>query len=99
MWKFTDKEISEIKINSVPKNTKACVKILKQFSGSRKNPRGFLSRSTENSDFLKIKKIHAARKMDVSADDKLGFFLHGLTVDFTKLWPRQLRGWLGIWEL
>jgi hypothetical protein len=21
------------------------------------------------------------------------------TVDFTKLWPRQLRGWLGIWEL
>ena len=22
-----------------------------------------------------------------------------LTVDFTKLWPRQLRGWLGIWEL
>jgi hypothetical protein len=22
-----------------------------------------------------------------------------ITVDFTKLWPRQLRGWLGIWEL
>jgi hypothetical protein len=21
------------------------------------------------------------------------------TVDFTKLWPRQLRGWFGIWEL
>jgi uncharacterized membrane protein len=30
LWKFTDKEISEIKINSVSKNTKACVKILKQ---------------------------------------------------------------------
>jgi hypothetical protein len=47
-------------------------------SGSRKNPRGFLSRSTGNSDFLKIKKIHAARKMDVSADDKLGFFYMAL---------------------
>jgi hypothetical protein len=22
-----------------------------------------------------------------------------ITVDFTKLWPPQLRGWLGIWEL
>ena len=22
-----------------------------------------------------------------------------VTVDFTKLWPRQLRGWSGIWEL
>jgi hypothetical protein len=22
-----------------------------------------------------------------------------ITVDFTKLWPRQLQGWLGIWEL
>jgi hypothetical protein len=22
-----------------------------------------------------------------------------ITVDFTKLWPRQLRGWLGIWDL
>jgi hypothetical protein len=30
----TDKEISEIKINSVPKNTKACVKILKQLFAS-----------------------------------------------------------------
>jgi hypothetical protein len=36
LWKFTDKEISEIKINSVSENTKACVKILKQLftSGS-----------------------------------------------------------------
>jgi hypothetical protein len=32
--KVTDKEISEIKINSVPKNTKACVKILKQLFAS-----------------------------------------------------------------
>jgi hypothetical protein len=30
----TDKEISEIKINSVPKNTKTCVKILKQLFAS-----------------------------------------------------------------
>jgi hypothetical protein len=30
----TDKEIREIKINSVPKNTKACVKILKQLFAS-----------------------------------------------------------------
>jgi hypothetical protein len=34
LWKFTDKEISEIKINSVPNNTKACVKILKQLFAS-----------------------------------------------------------------
>ncbi len=36
--------------------------------------------SREKSDFLKIKnkKIHAARKMDAGADDKLGYF-------FTKL--------------
>jgi hypothetical protein len=34
LWKFTDKEISEIKINSVSKNTKACVKILKQLFAS-----------------------------------------------------------------
>jgi hypothetical protein len=34
LWKFTDKEIGEIKINSVPKNTKACVKILKQLFAS-----------------------------------------------------------------
>jgi hypothetical protein len=27
LWKFIDKEIGEIKINSVSKNTKACVKI------------------------------------------------------------------------
>jgi hypothetical protein len=32
--KFTDKEISEIKINSVSTNTKACVKILKQLFAS-----------------------------------------------------------------
>jgi hypothetical protein len=25
-------------------------------------------------------------------------FTTDITVDFTKLWPRQLRGWLGIWE-
>ena len=25
--------------------------------------------------------------------------INTFTVDFTKLWPRQLRGWLGIWEL
>ena len=31
---YTDKEISEIKINSVPKNTKTCVKILKQLFAS-----------------------------------------------------------------
>ena len=30
----TDKEISEIKINSVPKTQKTCVKILKQFFAS-----------------------------------------------------------------
>jgi hypothetical protein len=30
----TDKEISEININSVSKNTKACVKILKQLFAS-----------------------------------------------------------------
>jgi hypothetical protein len=30
----TDKEISEIKINSVPKTQKACVKILKQYNYS-----------------------------------------------------------------
>ena len=35
LWKFTDKEISEIKINSVSKNTKACVKIIKQLFASR----------------------------------------------------------------
>jgi hypothetical protein len=23
---------------------------------------------------------------------------YAITVDFTKLWPRQLRDWLGIWE-
>jgi hypothetical protein len=34
LWKFTDKERSEIQINAVSKNTKACVKILKQFSCS-----------------------------------------------------------------
>jgi hypothetical protein len=34
LWKFTDKEKSEIKINSVSKNTKACVQILKQFFAS-----------------------------------------------------------------
>jgi hypothetical protein len=34
LWTFTDKEISEIKINSVSKNTKACVKILKQLFAS-----------------------------------------------------------------
>jgi hypothetical protein len=34
LWKFTDKEISKIKINSVSKNTKACVKILKQLFAS-----------------------------------------------------------------
>jgi hypothetical protein len=34
LWKFTDKEISEIKINSVWKNIKACVKILKQLFAS-----------------------------------------------------------------
>ena len=33
MWKFTEKEISEI--NSVSKNTKACVKIRKQLFASR----------------------------------------------------------------
>ena len=32
MWKFTDKEISEIKINS--KTQKTCVKILKQLFAS-----------------------------------------------------------------
>ena len=34
LWKFTDKEISEIKINSISKNTKACEKILKQLFAS-----------------------------------------------------------------
>ena len=32
--KVTDKEISEIKINSVPKTQKTCVKILKQLFAS-----------------------------------------------------------------
>jgi hypothetical protein len=37
---------------------------------------GFLSWSVANSEFLKIKikKIHAARKMDAGADDKPGYF-------------------------
>jgi hypothetical protein len=34
--------------------------------------RRFLAPSAGNSDFSKIKKIHAARKMDAGADDKPG---------------------------
>ena len=34
LWKFTDKEIREIKINSVPNNTKDFVKVLKQLFAS-----------------------------------------------------------------
>jgi hypothetical protein len=39
---------------------------------------GFLPLSAGNSDFLKIKKTNAATKIDVVADDKPGYFLHGL---------------------
>ena len=42
--------------------------------------RGFLARSAGNSDSKKLKKVHAARKMDAGADDKPGYF-------FT--WPNQ----------
>jgi hypothetical protein len=49
----TDKEISEIKINSVPKTQKTCVKILKQLfaSGSLGDYRGIFTSTSSRRIF------------------------------------------------
>jgi hypothetical protein len=49
-------------------------------------------------------KKFAAKKLDqfllfYCSRKQIRLVENGLTVDFTKLWPRQLRDWLGIWEL